>query len=191
VAGVYGGGWLTEFFSSNPFWLFLGLLAGGLIQSLLHWIERHRQASNALAVLKIEIRYNLGQADGYIDTIKSQRERISSFEIAPGAVYFPMSNFDYTVLGSIAQTGFFHLLLGPENLERVIRFRRHFNNDTGGLLYSSFQQSATAGRAVSFLQEEEARAKDLRSDVEHLLVTKKRLFRFTVSQPTHFFTRGR
>ncbi|SLN39421.1 hypothetical protein ROG8370_01633 [Roseovarius gaetbuli] len=174
---------MVNFFSSNPFWLFLGVVAGALIQAILHWFERHRQANAALKVLQIEIKYNLEQASSYIDEINRQRELLYSGEISPEKAFFPMVGFDYSALGPINNSGYLHTLLGPESLGSVLRFSGHFNNRTGELLYSALQQEASAGRAVSFLLEEKVRAEKLRSRLVPIAKAKKKWFRLSIEMP--------
>ncbi|MDW3119116.1 MAG: hypothetical protein R8G60_16020 [Roseovarius pacificus] len=174
---------MRDFFSGNPFWLFLGVVAGALIQSLLHWLERHRQANAALKTLQVEIEYNLEKADAYICTIEKQKDLLVSNEVDAKKLFFPMFEFDYSALGPVNNSGYLHILLGAENLGPVLRFSGHFNNRNGELLYAALQQSASAGRTVTFLQEEIESAKRLRDQLKPILKAKKKTFRLNVEVP--------
>lgn len=175
--------WLSDFFSSNPFWLFLGVVAGALIQTILHWLERHGQASAALKVLQIEIRYNLEKAENYIREIERQKELVVSRELLAANVFFPMAEFDYSAMGPINNTGFLHILLGADSLGRVLRFSGHFNNRSGELLYAALKQSEAAGKSVKFLRDEIERAKELRRQLTPISKAKKVPFRLSIKIP--------
>ena len=175
--------WLSDFLLSNPFWLFLGVVAGALIQTILHWLQRHRHASLALKVLQIEICYNLEKADKYILEMERQKELIVSKELPTDKVFFPMTEFNYSAMGPINNTGFLHILLGADRLGSVLGFNGHFNNQSGELLYAALKQSEAAGKSVQFLHDEIARAKELRRQLAPISNAKKVPFRLSIKTP--------
>ncbi|WP_149779284.1 hypothetical protein [Roseovarius litoreus] len=174
---------MKEFLTSNPFWLFLGIVSGALIQYFLGWLERHRQARTALKVLQIEVRRNLELADLYIQHIVEQCQLVSAQEREANEVYFPTQSFDYSAMGPLNNSGYLHILLGPQVLSDLLRFNSHFNNRNADLLHDYLVQSARHGSATTFLQDEIKRAKDYRKSLVKLLAAKKRFLRFGLKYP--------
>lgn len=168
---------MVDFLSSNPFWLFLGIVAGALIQHVLGIFDRHRQARAALKVLQVEVKRNLEEASRYIAEIDRQLTLFSSGELDVDNIFFPMSAFDYSALGPLNNSGYLHLLLGSQALSDVLRFNGHFNNETGKMLHSVLQQRKSTSSAASFLQEEKGRAVDYRDKLETIMNARKEIFR--------------
>ncbi|MBP0483577.1 hypothetical protein [Sagittula salina] len=160
---------------TNSLWLFLGIVAGSLIQLLLQYVERQRQASAALKVLQNEIIFNLRVADEFLQIVEDQIRPLQSGEIEPRDFYFPTHSFDYSALGPLNNSGFLHLLLGPDRMSRLLRFQGFFNNAHGSALSHQLISNANSGKGIQFLQNVVKSAKVHRSGLESVLNTRKKL----------------
>ena len=78
----------------NALWLFLGVVAGALIQHFLHRLNLRWQRNTAFAVLKSEIDLNLDALAGLEDRVRYLKERISAGQIDPDELFISMGQFD-------------------------------------------------------------------------------------------------
>lgn len=102
----------------NAFLLFLVVVAGAVIQHSLNVLSSRRQAKNALKVMQIEIAYSLEEVKAFLDHVQWLRRRISSGQISSEDFAFAMHRFDYSSVGPLSNSGYFHMLLGAQNLRK-------------------------------------------------------------------------
>jgi hypothetical protein len=124
MAGVYGGGWVSQFFF-NAVWLFLGIVAGAIVQHLMNALAYRRQARIALQVMQIEISYNISEVERFKKHLDWLRNRITASQIDEHDFFLPMQKFDYSSVGPLTNSGYFHVLLGPELVRNYLEFYPH------------------------------------------------------------------
>ena len=134
MAGVRGGCGVKGFLQSlaatpafsNAFWVFVGIVSGALIQHFLGYLQSRRQAKNAFKVMQIEIEYNLSEVDRFLEHLNWLKSRIQAGQIAEDELFLPMQKFDYSSIAPLANSGYFHILLGPENVRKYLEFNHFF-----------------------------------------------------------------
>ncbi|MDD9728502.1 hypothetical protein PVW46_01135 [Mameliella sp. AT18] len=166
----------------NAFWLFLGVVAGALIQHFLGFLSKHSQAENALKVLQSEITYNLREAQKFESELGQSTQRLSKGEISAVDVFFRMSGFDYSALSPLNSTGYLHILLGPDLMPSLLRFQGFFNDTHGQRLKELFHNEFNRGNGVKFLQDVEKHSRQLIEDIEKIQSSKKRWLRLELKQ---------
>ncbi|WP_425099636.1 hypothetical protein [Tropicibacter sp. S64] len=166
---------------ANAFWVFVGVVAGALIQSALGFVERNRQGSSALQVLQIEAQFNLEELQVFKDEIARQKVLLTAGEINSQQVFFPMASFDYSALGPVNNSGYLHLLLGSDLLKELLSFSKFFNNRNGEILHAQLQQEAAQNRSVHFLDRVEKRASELEQGLMRITQVSKRPLSLSVT----------
>ncbi len=93
---------------AEAFWVFVGIVAGALIQFLLQKLEKRSGAKNAFQVLKTEIDLNLDEVGRFKERIGGLKELIASQQIKPDDIRVFMGSFDYSAMGPLTNQGYFH-----------------------------------------------------------------------------------
>ncbi|WP_370304267.1 hypothetical protein [Pseudooceanicola sp.] len=158
---------------ANSFWLFLGILSGALIQHTLSILSSRRQARTALRVMQIELEYNLGEVSDFLSRVKWLKERISSGQIKEYDLFIDMQKFDYSSIAPLANSGYFHILLGPRLIKRYLEFSHFFRVGNAENLTKMLKIEHGSGRSMAFLDWVEERAAELSNGVEP--ITRSRL----------------
>ncbi|TDK41007.1 hypothetical protein [Antarcticimicrobium luteum] len=152
----------------NGFWVFVGIVAGAFIQYFLGYLQGRKQAKNALKVMQIEIEYNLGEVKALLDHIEWMRSRISAGQILVGDLFFPMEKFDYSSIAPLANSGYFHILLGPERVKKYLEFNNFFRVENGSSLTSMLRTEHGAENSLNFLDNVKVRALELAKGLDQI-----------------------
>ncbi|OOY21690.1 hypothetical protein BMI86_03795 [Thioclava sp. DLFJ5-1] len=135
----------------NAFWLFLGIVAGALVQHALNALVKHSQRKNAIAVLKTEITINLQALEDFKKRISGLRELISAQQIDEQDLFVSTAEFDYSLVSPLVNSGHFHAELGPEFVKAYFSFMRFFNNENAKLLNSMLRTEHEKGSSLKYL----------------------------------------
>ena len=152
----------------EAFWVFIGILAGALIQFFLQKLEKRSGAKAAFQVLKTEIDLNLKDVDKFKDNIQNLKHLISSAQIKPEEINIFMSGFDYSAMGPLTSQGYFHYLLGPKRASAYIEFMRFFNNANAQGLSGWVRDQHTQGHSISVLNGLVERADNLAGELRKI-----------------------
>lgn len=146
---------LIEFFTSPPFlnafWVFIGIVAGALIQHYLGILNQKKQMQNALKALHTEIDMNLDAIQSFRTRLNYLRDRITAKQIEDSDIIISMHDFDYSILSPLVQSGHFHVLLGPTNAKSYFMFTRFFNNNHAAVINSTLKTEHTANKSLNFI----------------------------------------
>lgn len=164
--------WMIEIFSSQPFlngfWIFLGIISGALIQYFLSGLERRRHAKNAFQVMKVEISYNISEANRFLEHLNWIRDRLGAQQIEESEILMDMSKFDYSAVNPLVSSGYFHILLGPEIFKKYVEFYYFFRIENGNFLTSYIRTEHRRGKSLDALSSIESRAKSLMDEFEKI-----------------------
>jgi hypothetical protein len=149
----------------NALWLFLGILAGAIIQHLLHRMNLRWQRNTAFDILKSEIDLNLDALMELERRAKYLKERIGAGQIDPNELFISMGQFDYSAVSPLVNQGFFHVLLGPTLVKKYFGFSRTFNNNTADAISSDLRLKHKEGKSLNFLDGLLLEIKRARSDL--------------------------
>lgn len=111
----------------NALWLFLGVVAGALVQFVLGWITQRRQRAAARKLLRVETAINRSELERLAEFLKRKKERFVAGQIEEGDFFMDMSGFNYRIMDPLINTGYFHEMLGPDGVARYFRFANELN----------------------------------------------------------------
>lgn len=177
----------SNFFNSSEFlsawWVFVGVVAGALIQHALNKLTARSSAKNALSVMKVEAETNLEEVQIFLGHLSRFKEKIGAGQTSQDDFYFPMANFDFSALAPLVNNGYFHAMLGPKLSRHYLDFVRSFSNQNGVQLAEPLRREHEEGKSLDFLHHLEGRAKNLASDYRQLLDAKLPLTGHRVTIP--------
>jgi hypothetical protein len=135
----------------NAFWIFLGIVAGAVIQHLLHRLNIRWQRNVAFRILKAEIELNLEALASLRARVGYLKDRISASQISENDLFISMEQFDYSALGPLIGQGFFHSMLGPDLMKKYFSFSRIFNNGYAETINSMIRLKHEEGKSLDYL----------------------------------------
>jgi hypothetical protein len=136
---------------ANAFWVFVGVVAGALVQYFLGWLMLRSQRKNAMKALETEISLNLKQIEVFRERINYLRERISASQITDDDLFVSMQGFDYSIVNPLVQAGYFHVMLGHTKVEHYFEFMRFFNNQNAQLVNSMLRTEHKKAKSLNYL----------------------------------------
>lgn len=135
----------------NAFWLFLGIVAGALVQFLLNWIVQYRQRVVAKNLLKVEIAINRAELKRLREFLLRRKERFVAQQVVESDFFIDMSGFNYRMMDPLINTGLFHAMLGSDGVSRYFRFANELNVQGASNLTSMLRKESEAGKSLEFL----------------------------------------
>jgi hypothetical protein len=154
---------------ANAFWILIGIVIGVLIQYLFHRVQGSEQRRNALKVIEIEVALNLDIYDTFLSRVKHLRGKISSGQVKAEDLYFDMSEFDFSAMHPLVNSGYFHVELGVDKVRRYYRFVRFFSSINGNFLTGQLRDAHASSQSLDFLDQFERRCEELRVDFQKTL----------------------
>jgi len=136
---------------SNGFWVFIGIVAGALIQYSLNWIGQQNQRKNAKRVFRVETAINRDALDALSETLRRKKERFIAGQKTDQDFFIDMSAFNYRIVDPLINAGYFHDLLGSIGVQRYFRYAGELNTGNAQNLMSLLRQEDEAGRSLSLL----------------------------------------
>lgn len=164
-------GFYSIFASSEfvtAFWIFVGIVAGALVQHFLNRLTQIRQSKNAFAVLKTEVDLNLDELGRFRDLLASLREGISAQQVSEDNIFITMQGFDYSAVAPLVNQGYFHFMLGPESAKKYFEFMRFFNNNHAQALTNLLKQEHLKGSSLNCIQWIDRKAEELGIELGNL-----------------------
>ena len=154
---------------ANAFWVFVGVVAGALVQYLLNWLTQRSQRKNAMKALHTEISLNLKQVEVFRGRIAYLRERISAHQIADDDLFVTMQGFDYSIVNPLVQAGYFHVMLGHTKVEQYFEFMRFLNNQNADFVNSMLRTEHGKAKSLDYLTWLEGKTNTLVSGLNNVL----------------------
>lgn len=136
----------------NAFWLFLGIVAGAMVQYALSRLQQRDARITAGQVLKTEIDINLKEAERFRARLRQIKGRIGAGQMEPRNLFVSMQGFDYSALNPLVSSGFFHSSLGPERAEAYLEFLRFFNNNNANIITDILREEHYKNTSVQYIQ---------------------------------------
>ncbi|MCB1370122.1 MAG: hypothetical protein H6896_12190 [Rhodovulum sp.] len=154
VAAMAGAFW-------NAFWVFIGIVAGALIQYLFSMLNVRAARKTAAQVLTTEIQMNLSEASRFRERLEYLKDRIAAHQIKSEDIYVSMAEFDYSALNPLVASGYFHSALGPEKAKAYLEFLRFFNNGSCDVVNSMLRTEHDRGKSIEYLNWLKNKSKEL------------------------------
>ena len=163
MAGVYGYSGvnmsLSVFFNNllsspafqNAFWVFVGIVAGSLIQFLFHYLVLRSQKANARRLLGAEVSLNRVELEAFEKQVERKKGKFSSGQADDFDFLFDMSGFNYRMVDPLINSGHFHDILGPEGVKMYFRFMNDLNVNAAGHLNTILTEKHHDNSSISFL----------------------------------------
>lgn len=140
---------MTAFMSG--FWVFVGIVAGVVVQIGANlWMAR-RQKANAKDVLRCELEMNLAEIEKLRERLGKLKQRVTSNQLE-GTEFIDMLAFDYSALQPLVQAGYFHKLLGSEGVKDYFTAMKFFNNETAQFLTQRLWAEHDQNKSVVYIQ---------------------------------------
>lgn len=136
---------------ANAFWVFVGVVAGALIQYLLGWLTQRSQKRNAMKALLTEISINRKEVAEFINRLWYLRERVSANQISDADLFISMQGFDYSIVNPLVNSGHFHVLLGHKDVKNYFEFMKFFNNQNADLINSMLRTEHEKAKSLDYL----------------------------------------
>ena len=173
MSGIVSELWANAAFQ-NALWLFLGIVAGALVQFMLSRMQVRSGANNALRVMKTEIELNLDEYENFKRQIARLKELISAGQVNEGELLITMEGFNYSAVNPLVQQGFFHYMLGAEKAKEYFAFMRFFNNDNANVLTNILRNQHQLSKSIAFLNYIESKGFERREGLSEIMGAKLR-----------------
>ena len=141
---------MSQFFF-NALWLFLGIVAGSLVQYFLNWLTLTKQRSNAKRIFAIETALNRSELNKLKQAIQRKKERFIAAQVLDHDYFLDMSGFNYRIVDPLINSGHFHEMLGPDGVARYMRYANELNVGNANNLINLLRSEDEAGRSLAFL----------------------------------------
>ncbi len=138
-------------FVINAVWLFLGIVAGSLIQYFLNWLTFRKHRANAKRIFAVETAINRTELNKLKREIQRKKERFTAGQILDHDYFLDMSGFNYRIVDPLINTGHFHEILGPEGVARYMKYANELNVGHANNLINMLRTEDEAGRSLAFL----------------------------------------
>ena len=135
----------------NAFWLFLGVVAGALIQFILNWVSTRLQRKSAKRVFRVETSINRTALEVLETSLNRKKERFVAGQVGDSDYFIDMSAFNYRIVDPLINAGYFHDFLGAEGVQRYMRYAGELNVNNAQNLSGILRQETEAGRSLGFL----------------------------------------
>ena len=142
---------LTSPAFQNAFWVFVGIVAGAIIQYILAAQSMREHRANARRVLETEVALNLSEAEHFKKRLSYIKERLAAGQISDSDLFVTMHGFDYSAITPIVNSGHFHTMLSAEGVRRYLQFMRFFNNENAKWINSMFSTEHGRGKSMDFI----------------------------------------
>ena len=132
--------------------LFVGILAGVVVQLTAQLILMNIQRRNAVRVFKTEVEFNAHAMAEFRQRFDRLLNRVSSGQATEVDLYFSMSDFDYSAVAPLNNSGYFHTLLQSDGARHYFSVMRFFNNPNAEWLTHKVQADHRERRLLDFLE---------------------------------------
>ena len=111
----------------NAFWVFVGIVAGAVIQFGLYWLIQRSQRANAKKVFLAEISLNRIELEKVIKDIERKKTRFLTKEETESDFWFDLSGFNYRIVDPLINSGQFHSIMWHEGVKKYFSFMGDLN----------------------------------------------------------------
>ncbi|WP_300013178.1 hypothetical protein [uncultured Roseobacter sp.] len=115
----------------NAFWVFVGIVAGALIQWVLNYLTFRSSFRRARRVFYSEVLINWRELRSLEIRLKQLRKAIEDGTARAELVSVDMSRFAYRTIDLLINSGNFHQIFSPETMSKVFEFSSVFNQNYG------------------------------------------------------------
>ena len=115
----------------TPAGLFLGIVAGAIVQYLFHRILSIEQVYRAKKIFVVELEINKLELRRYRKKLEELKDRIAAGPIPESDILLDMVSFNYRGLQVLVNNGFFHLVMSPRQIRSYFEFTNTYNVDAG------------------------------------------------------------
>lgn len=136
---------------ANAFWVFIGIVAGALIQHGLNWLTQRKQRENAKRLFRVETSINRSALQSLAENLRRKKERFVAGQQVDQDFFIDMSAFNYRLVDPLINSGHFHEFLGAEGVKRYFQYAGELNINNAQNLIAMLRQEAEAGRSLNML----------------------------------------
>ena len=141
----------SSLFVQNAFWVFVGIVAGSLIQFVLHFLILRSQRNKAARLFAAEIEINEGALALVESSLKRKKERFAANQQTDVDFWFDYSTFNYRMVDPLINTGHFHDIFGSEGVKLYFEFMNELNVDAANRAEQLLRGDAERGQSLACL----------------------------------------
>ena len=141
----------SSLFVQNAFWVFVGIVAGSLIQFVLHFLILRSQRNKAARLFAAEIEINEGALALVESSLKRKKERFAANQQTDGDFWFDYSTFNYRMVDPLINTGHFHDIFGSKGVKLYFQFMNDLNLDAATRAEQILRGEAKKGQSLACL----------------------------------------
>lgn len=138
------------FWESQALWVFIGIVAGALIQFLLGQLQFWMFRRNAKKLFRVETEINRSELSKLKLDIERKKQRFVANQQTSDDYFFDLSDFNYRIIDPLINSGQFHAILGPEAVANYFRFLNALRSDRAVNWQNALRQQHEHGKSLQF-----------------------------------------
>ena len=139
-----------EFFW-NAFWVFIGIVAGAIIQFGFHSLIKRSQKGNAKKLLLVEIEINRKELGNLKAELTRKKDLFASIQFQEGDFGFNFASFNYRMMDPLINSGYFHIILDADGVKKYFQFVNDLNVNNSKTFEIMLREHHGDGSSVKFL----------------------------------------
>lgn len=141
---------MNEFLAG--FWVFIGIVAGAIIQYVLGKVQQREIRKAALQMLKTEILINLDACNSLRGRLNYLKDQIGAQQVSDAELYISMQDFDYSSIAPLVNNGLMHTILGPHITQKYFSISRRYNNNSAVISSNMLKSEHSQGKSLAFIK---------------------------------------
>lgn len=137
---------------AGAFWVFVGIVAGALIQFGFHWLILRSQRANAKKLFLAEIELNSAALDAFEADVKRKKDKFVADQIDDMDFYFNCRDFNYRIVDPLINSGHFHAILGPNGVKDYFESMNALNVQAAENMQQMLRVDHENHRSVKFFE---------------------------------------
>ncbi|MFD0858885.1 hypothetical protein [Roseovarius aquimarinus] len=151
----------------SAFWVFVGVVAGAIIQFFFHYIISLSQRANAKRLFRVELEINSELLAGVEADLLRKKSLFVSGQQNETDFIFNFFDFNYRMVDPLINTGHFHAIVGADGVKAYFQFMNDLNSGNAISLEKILRRQHDENTSVRFL--------------DHLIEVKLKQWKTTIS----------
>jgi hypothetical protein len=163
---------LIPFEMEIGFWIFVGIVAGAMVQYFLGWVNVRLNYKKSLRNLKFELQFNISQIIEFQATATTMRNKINAEVLNQFFGYFPYSNLIWVTGTNMLSWGTLYDALNHEEIKKLVKISKVFSQageNWPNERIVNLQKSQDKAAAVSFVDYLDKQFSDSKKDLEGII----------------------
>lgn len=132
--------------------VFVGIVAGVIVQAFSNYLVYRWQRSNAVQMFKIEVQINRAALGNLLERLDALEKKISARQVDSHDLFVDMTEFDYSALGPLVNSGHLYQVLGPDLISRYYKMSSFCGNNHARFLSEQLVSEHDRGKSLDLLK---------------------------------------